>query len=102
MPIVVVLVSGLVFPRSICVQFQVPVRNIIDEKSGFTIGTMVAAGAGWAVEATGAATNAKTKATPLSVNRAGCFMFTTFRENYSKVFGPSAAADCLSLLDPKR
>jgi len=42
----VVLVLGRVLPRSIWVQFHVPVRNIMDEKSGFCIGTGVGAGAG--------------------------------------------------------
>jgi len=46
MPTVVVLLSGRVFPRNICVQFQVPLKNIMEEKSGFAIGTMVGAGAG--------------------------------------------------------
>jgi hypothetical protein len=43
---VVLLLSGRVLPRSVCVQFHAPLKNIIDEKSGLAIGTIVGAGAG--------------------------------------------------------
>src|SRR5579883_2166738 len=69
--IVVVAVSGRVLPRSICVQFHVPVINIIEEKSGLLIGTIVGAGAAiCAVVATGDATRPIARATAPSVRSA--------------------------------
>jgi hypothetical protein len=40
-PIVVVLVSGRLDPRTIWVQFHVPIKKFIEEKSGFADGTGV-------------------------------------------------------------
>ena len=76
--IVVVLVSGRVFPRTVCVHVHVPAKNIMDEKSGFCMGTIVGAGAGCAVETTGAAANAIANATMPSANKAECFMLLPF------------------------
>lgn len=76
---VVVVESGRCLPRSICVQFHAPVRNIIEEKSGFAIGTIVGAGAGCAVETTGTVMNPRATATVLKLNKIGCFIVPTFR-----------------------
>ncbi len=75
--IVVVLVSGRCFPRSICVQFHVPVKKIIEEKSGLAVGTIVGAGAGCAHETSGEVTNATTAAAALTANITECFIFST-------------------------
>jgi hypothetical protein len=45
-PIVVVLVSGRFEPRSTCVQVHVPIKKLIEEKSGFANGTGVYDGTG--------------------------------------------------------
>jgi hypothetical protein len=80
---VVVLVSGRVFPRSICVQFHVPVKNIIDEKFGFGIATGVGAGAGAAAESNGEATSPRVRAKALNAMSAACFILLTFHKSAS-------------------
>ena len=73
-PIVVVLVSGRLDPRSICVQLQLPIKKFIEEKSGFADGTGVYDGAGWADETVGTTANARIRAIALSTIEGMCFI----------------------------
>jgi hypothetical protein len=67
-------VSGRFDPRNICVQLQLPIKKLIEEKSGFAAGTGVYDGAGWADETAGTTANATMRAIALSTMEAMCFI----------------------------